>query len=78
MAQRNRTQRRLILDRLERNINCHKESIRRLQEISGLYAKGEEERPGSYILLMEQVDVLLQAELNFLTLYDTFLEFARV
>ena len=78
MAQRSRTQRRLILDRLERNINCHQESIRRLEEILGLYATGEEERPGSYILLMEQVQVLLETEKSFLTLYNTFNEVARV
>ncbi len=78
MATRTRTQRRLILDRLERNINCHNESIRRLQEILGLYCTGEEERPGSYIVLMEQVQVLLDAEENFLTLYDTFNQCAKV
>lgn len=43
-----------------------------------IYSKGEDERPGNYILLMEQVQVLINTENKVSELYQTFFEFARI
>lgn len=72
-----RSKRRLILDRLERNIRCHEESARRLEEIMGFYAEGEETYPTRYVQLMAMTVELLKAEKKLREAYDTFYEMAK-
>lgn len=67
-----RTKRKLIHDRIDRNLWCHKESIRRLEEIMGFYMEGEETSPGRYTQLIAMVAEILRVEIAVLALYETF------
>lgn len=74
---RTRSKRRLVLDRLERNINCHSESVRRLEEIEGFYAEGEETYPTRYVKLMAMAEELRKAEIALTEAYETFYNEAK-
>jgi len=74
---RTRSKRKLILDRLERNLLCHNECIRRLEEVMGFYAEGEETYPTQYLKLMAMIEQLLKTEIAVLQLYDTFMKEAK-
>lgn len=74
---RQRSKRKLIKDRIDRCINAINENIRRLEEITGFYAEGEDARPTQYIKLMAMVDELRKAELKMLEAYQSFLEYGK-
>ncbi len=74
---RQRSQRKLINDRLDRNINCHNESIRRLEEVMAFYLEGESERPGNYTQIMAMLAEIMEAENSMLKVYDVFRELGK-
>lgn len=67
-----RSSRKLINDRLDRCLNCHDDSVRRLEEIQGFYSEGEEANPTRYIHLMAMVDELIKAEKVLAEAYQAF------
>ena len=69
---RTRSKRKLINDRLDRCVNAVNENIRRLEEITGFYAEGEESKPTHYLKLMAMVDEIRKAEVRLLQVYTDF------
>ena len=74
---RQRSQRKLVNDRLDRCVNATTENIRRLEEIEGMYAEGESINPGGYIKLMAMVDALRNAEIGILDNFKLFRELGK-
>jgi len=74
---RQRSKRRLILDRLERCLTAETECIRRLEEISGFYAEAEEQDPSRYVHLIAMVDELIKGHKALNEAYITFYNEAK-
>lgn len=71
---RRRSERQLILDRLNRNLSDEQGAIVRLEEIAGMYLDAEEGNPGAYGRHTAMVMELVKAHKAMEEAYKTFIE----